>query len=381
MKITHIELYHIEIPLEKPFFSSWIPDYGITANKFTLMRLMTDTGLEGITTGVSYAGNTEGIGERLAYYFLGINPLDLDLVYQRMTEASLLKQRVFWVEGAIYDIIAKEKDVPVWKMLGGSDKEIPMYWSTGSVCNPKHHSKVIKKAQQQGYDGVKLRIRADFPKEDAKGISEARSLVDKAFPLMVDANQAFRWRKEAKEFVPLWTLDKAKQFVQGVADQNIRWLEEPLAMHNYEGLAALRESSSIPIAGAELHEGWHDVRMMLHFGSYDIYQPDVSFTGIQDTLKVYEETKKQGLGFTPHTWSNGVGLLTNMHLFSLTDRTIPFEYPHEPGSWTPEARDGILKEPIIPKDGLIELPQEAGMGISIDWDRVKKFGTKIYSST
>ena len=66
MKIQSIELFHISVPLDKPFYPSWVPNYGQTHNQFTLMKLTTDTGLEGIATGVHYAGNTEGIGERLA---------------------------------------------------------------------------------------------------------------------------------------------------------------------------------------------------------------------------------------------------------------------------------------------------------------------------
>lgn len=60
---------------------------------------------------------------------------------------------------------------------------------------------------------------------------------------------------------------------------------------------------------------------------------------------------------------------------------LPFEYPHEPGSWTPEARDGILKEPIIPKNGFLELPQEPGLRTIIDLENVKKLGTKFNSTT
>jgi L-alanine-DL-glutamate epimerase-like enolase superfamily enzyme len=164
-------------------------------------------------------------------------------------------------------------------------------------------------------------------------------------------------------------------------DQNIKWLEEPLDWHAYEELGELRKESPILIAGAELNAGWDEARMLFHFESYDLYQPDVTFFGFDDTLKVIEETKKRGLGFSPHTWTNGVGLWTNLHTAALGDRKYPLEFPYEPDSWTPEYRDGILIEPILPKDGYLELPQEPGLGIPIDWDKVKKFGTKFFSMT
>jgi len=109
----------------------------------------------------------------------------------------------------------------------------------------------------------------------------------------------------------------------------------------------------------------------------------VTVFGFKDTLKVIEAIEKhKGLGFSPHTWTNGVGLWINLHTSALTDRKFPLEYPYEPGSWTPEYRDGILKSPIIPNDeGYIELPEESGLGIPIDWDRVKNFGRKFFSMT
>jgi D-galactarolactone cycloisomerase len=381
MKIQSLELYELKIPLDHPFYPSWVPNYPQPHNTLTLMKLTTDNGIEGIATGTYFGRNREGIGNHLAYYLVGTDPSDLGVLYQNIREASYLRQRFRWIEAAFYDILAKEKDIPLWKMLGGNDKDIPLYWSTGSVCNPIIHSKTIQRAQQEGYEGVKLRVRAKSVEEDARTIVDTRSLVDKTYPLMVDANQAFRWQKEAPEYVQTWNLDKAIQFTQAIEDQNVRWIEEPLDLHAYEDLGSLRESTAIDIAGAELVDGWHEARMFLHFDSYDIYQPDVVFSGIIDALKLYEETKKRDLGFTPHTWSNGVGMWVNMHVYSLTDRSVPFEYPHEPGSWTPEKRDAMLKEPIVPKDGFLELPQEAGLGTPIDWERVKTFGTKFYSST
>ena len=63
------------------------------------------------------------------------------------------------------------------------------------------------------------------------------------------------------------------------------------------------------------------------------------------------------------------------------NRKYPLEFPHEPGSWTPEIRDGILKAPILPKDGYLKLPQEPGLGLSIDWKKVEQFGKQYFSMT
>ena len=283
------------------------------------------------------------------------------------------------MEAAFYDIKAQAEDLPVWKMLGGNDKPIPVYWSTGATCEPKRHAQIIEQAQRADYKGVKLRVKAKTLEEDTQVIKEIRSKVDQEFPLMIDANQG--WLVTIVDRIPAWDLNRAQRFVESIKDYNIRWLEEPLEMHKYEEYAELRKSSAINIAGAELNAGWHEARMFLHFDSLDLYQPDVTVFGFHDTLKVINEVKNKGLGFSPHTWTNGVGLWINLHTSALTDRDFPLEFPHEPGSWTPEFRDGILESPIIPKEGFLELPQEPGLTTPIDWKKVEKFGRKFFSMT
>ena len=48
MKVDRIELYHVAIPLPKPFYPAWIPGYPQTVNRFTLLRLTTDDGVQGL---------------------------------------------------------------------------------------------------------------------------------------------------------------------------------------------------------------------------------------------------------------------------------------------------------------------------------------------
>ncbi len=381
MKITKVELWHIDIPLKKTFYPSWIPGYPQTANRFTLLRLTTDDGFMGHAAGVAFGEEREGLGGLLAPYLLGLDPTDVELGHQRITEGGFLGWHNFWMEAAFYDIKAQAQGVPVWKMLGGESKPIPVYWSTGEVCRPKDHSEIIKQAHNEGYKAVKLRVHAKTLDEDVKVINDTRNMVDPSIRLGVDANQG--WRVTIVERTPAWTLQRAKDFIDQIEQSNIEWLEEPLEMHMYEKLAELRKySNKIKIAGAELNSGWNEARMFLHFGSYDLYQPDCTVFGISDTLKVINACNKDpALSYSPHTWTNGVGQWINMHLFALSDYNHPLEFPYEPGSWEPKYRDGLLKEPVIPEDGFLELPKDPGLAIPFDWDKVKKFGRKFFSMT
>jgi L-alanine-DL-glutamate epimerase-like enolase superfamily enzyme len=74
--------------------------------------------------------------------------------------------------------------------------------------------------------------------------------------------------------------------------------------------------------------------------------------------------------------------LINLHVFAAGDRTHPLEYPLEPPSWTPEARDGILTEPIeVAADGTVAVPEEPGLGVSLDEEKLSRYGEKFFEIT
>jgi D-galactarolactone cycloisomerase len=163
----------------------------------------------------------------------------------------------------------------------------------------------------------------------------------------------------------------------------VSWIEEPLDMHAYDELAALCRRSAVPIAGAELNGGWHEFKVMLEKGSYDIYQPDATMGGgISDARRVLDACRERGLGYTPHTWTNGLGFLINLHVYAAGPREFPIEYPYEPPGWVPEARDGLLVEPIrVAPDGTVAVPDAPGLGIELDEDKLARYGEKYFEIT
>jgi L-alanine-DL-glutamate epimerase-like enolase superfamily enzyme len=386
MKIDRIELFHVAIPLAKPFHPAWIPGYPQTANRFTLARLTTDDGVQGLAAGVAFEREREGLGSLLGPYLIGLDPTDIATARQRIREASYLGWRNFWLEAAFWDIRGKIEGQPVWRLLAGPDGQRPagrveVYASTGEVHDPARRAGEVLRLREAGFRTVKLRVHSFDPAADIAQIETVRRAVGESMAIGVDANQG--WRVALIDDAPLWTLERATDFARACADNGIAWLEEPLDMYAWDDLAELRRRSPVPIAGGELNGGWQEFRVMLEKDSLDIYQPDATFGGgITDALQVMRACRAAGRGFAPHTWTNGIGLLVNLHVYAAGDRGHPLEYPYEPPGWVPEARDGLLAEPIRPDAaGTIAVPEAPGLGIALDEDQLRRYGEKFFEIT
>ena len=382
MKIDRIELFHIAIPLEKPFYPAWIPGYPQTVNRFTLARLTTSDGVQGLAAGVAFERERQGLGSLLGPYLIGLDPTDIATGRQRIREAGYLGWNNHWLEAAFWDILGKVESRPLWQLLGGAaGGRVPVYASTGEVHPPSQRAEEVLELREQGFRAVKVRVHSFDPADDIAQIRAVREAVGDSMQIGVDANQG--WRVALIDDAPLWDLKRAQEFASACADQGIAWLEEPLDMYAWDELAELRRTSNVPIAGGELNGGWHEFKVMLEKGSFDIYQPDATMGGgISDAKRVMDTCRQQGLRFAPHTWTNGLGLLINLHVYAAGERHHPLEYPIEPPGWTPQARDGLLTEPILAdENGTIAVPDKPGLGIEIDADKLKRYGEKFFDMT
>jgi L-alanine-DL-glutamate epimerase-like enolase superfamily enzyme len=382
MKVERIELFHVAIPLAKPFYPAWIPGYPQTVNRFTLLRLTTDDGIQGLAAGVAFEEEREGLGGLLGPYLIGLDPTDIDTARQRIREASYLGWRNYWIEAAFWDIRGKIEGQPVWALLGGQEAgRVQVYASTGEVHPPEQRAEEVLQLREMGFQTVKLRVHSFDPAEDVAQVELVRRAVGDSMEIGVDANQG--WRVALIDDAPLWTLERASDFARACADLGVSWIEEPLDMYAYDEQAELCRRSEVPIAGGELNGGWQELKVMLEKGSYDIYQPDATMGGgIGDAMKVLDACRAQGLGYTPHTWTNGLGFLINLQVYAAGPRDHALEYPYEPPGWIPEARDGLLTQPIqVAADGTVAVPDAPGLGIELDEDKLAHYATKYFEIT
>ncbi len=408
MKIDRIELYFVSIPLSghhegflatRPaFHSNWIPGFPQQDVKFYLLRLTTDAGLEGVAAVPAMGPEREGLGPLLGSYLLGLNPLDLRLVNQRIEEFGYLGMRNGWVDAAFWDIVGKARREPLWKVLGGTGGYATPYASFGS--NHGHDAvrvaAIVKQRRDEGFAGVKLRVKSMDLDRMVDVVGSARDAAGPSMAIMVDANLG--WPVEILEPTPRWDLAFATRFACAIEAHDVAWLEEPLHRGDFEGLAALRKATRTPIAGGEINPSWRDFKDMLDRGSLDVYQPDAVMAGgtyaggvsvvrwVQREIAKRNATRATGeraVRYTPHTWTNGLGFAVNLQLCGLIpqDERGLFEYPTDENwtmpQWARFIRGGFPRD----REGRIRIPDGPGLGVEIDWEVIRRFGKRVYLGT
>jgi len=181
---------------------------------------------------------------------------------------------------------------------------------------------------------------------------------------MVDLNQGWRMPGDVSP-----ALDEAAvgRVAARLRELDVFWLEEPLPRENVKGYAALRGEDGLRIAGGEMARTTQELEAFEAADALDVYQPDaVLSVGILRERELAERVTARGHLFTPHTWTNGIGLLANLHLTAGVGGGPYLEFPYDPPGWTPERRDFMLAEPVrVDSQGFLSVPTAPGLGFEL----------------
>jgi L-alanine-DL-glutamate epimerase-like enolase superfamily enzyme len=375
--IDQVELFYVEGPLPAPFSPAWVPGPARSKILFYLVRFATDDGVEGWSAFSAAGRERAGIGDGVANLFLGQDPTDIALMRERIGVMAVSGVLNGWLEPAFWDIKGKLAGKPVHALLGGRAEPVVLYASSGEVKTPGERIEEAWQRHEEGFRTFKIRVHDWDEAVDIRQVQETARALEGRMKIAVDCNQAFRLTHQAQ--APLWDLARAKRFADACADVGVAWIEEPLFMEWFDDMAELSAySTRVPISGGELHTaGLPELRHMVEKRCYHIFQPDAMWTGgIAETMEVARLCRQHGLGFTPHTWSNGIGFGVNLQILlgSGFANEHPFEYPLSPPGWTVEARDVLLTEPWRHRNGVLDPPTAPGLGFDIDRAALARFG-------
>jgi len=323
-KIAAVAISHHRLPLAPAFNASWDTKPRVHFDA-TLVRVTTDTGLTGIGSGDRMLGfeGHEGL-------FVGQDPLALERHFRVLSNIDFHYGRCWPLDLALWDLAGKILGQPCWKLLGGLSNRVRAYASSGTLRDPQAQADAAERFLAQGFPALKLRFHRGDWRDDIRALEAVRARVGTRLELLVDCNQGWRmaWDTQAP-----WSLKDA--------------------------LAVTRQL--------------HELRELIAGGCVDVLQPDAALVGgITGLRRIALMAQEFHIAFTPHTWTNGMGVTANAHLVAgLTD--APFlEYPFDPPEWSLERRDFLMTEPLqTDSQGWIQLSEAPGMGYVPDEERLR----------
>ncbi|WP_405066731.1 mandelate racemase/muconate lactonizing enzyme family protein [Kribbella sp. NBC_01510] len=313
-------------------------------NGQTRVRIDTDEGVSGVST--TYFGRVASspavlakiITEQLAPAIIGEDPALIRGIRQRLQTltdyqgtAGLSSYGISAIDLALWDLLGKSLDVPVWKLLGAQRTTIPTYAMVGWLeLDVAGLETVSAKAMEQGFRGVKMKVGGGPLSEDIQRIKAVRAVIGPDAPLMVDANQAFGY-------------DEALRRGRAYEGLGCRWFEEPLPAADTESHVRLAGKLDIPIATGENRSGQAAFRDLIARGAVGVVQPDLRRAGgLTDCLEIGLMAAGFGVPYASH----GGG--AHIHVLAALPNTIYVESGLLPADGRVELVDGCYPLPLGP---------------------------------
>jgi D-galactarolactone cycloisomerase len=364
MRITAITLERLRLPLDPPFHAAWDPGPRRHFDA-TVVRVQTDEGITGYGSGDTMDGF-----EPYAGLFVGRDPLAIASHVRTLESVSFHAGRYWPLEAALWDIAGQAAGLPVSVLFGGALRRLPAYASFGEARPPQARAEAALAAAEAGFRAVKIRIDRTNPDHALEAVRAVRAAVGPGLDIMADLNQ---WWRMPGDLSPALDLAAVRRIAAELAELGVFWLEEPMPGGDLAAMAALR--GQIRVAGGEMARTPAELLAALAADALDVVQPDVVLSvGMLRARTVGELALLSHRWFTPHTWTNGLGLLANLHVAAGVGGGPYVEFPWDPPGWTEQRRDFFLAEPVrIDADGYLNVPAAPGLGARLDPGAVARY--------
>jgi O-succinylbenzoate synthase len=354
MQIDAAEIDVIKMPLKRPFETS----FGVETERIVPILTFFSEGLEGYAEGVmdvlplfreetisgALALLREALLPRIVGQAIG-GPQD---VLDRFAPFRGNRMAKALIEMAVWDLQAKALGLPLYQLLGGNRKAVPVGVSLGIQPTLDATRDQVQKHLEQGYQRIKLKIK---PGWDVKMIAFVRA----AFPeatLTVDANSAY----SLSDIQVLRALDTF----------GLDYIEQPLAYDDLVDHAKLQAQIRTPICLDESILSAEDARKGLEIGAGRVINIKVARVGgMLEARRVHDVAN----AFNAPVWcggmlETGIGRAHNIHLATLPNFTKPGDTSSSSRYWDQD----VINEPLETSGGMMPVPQGAGIGVTLNRD-------------
>ena len=297
MIITDIKTTLLSVPFEEP------PKIGFVGMKnidLLILEIETSEGISGMGYLHPIIGGLQTIEmcihEMLKPILIGKKAGNIESIWKEMWDATFIQGRmgitvmgISAIDIALWDLLGKYKNQPLWKLWGGSNKPLAVY---GSGCyRGLGHDGMIEKAKKfvsEGYKAIKMQVAWGFTHdEDVANVRDMRQELGEEIKIMIDVNQG-------------WNPDEAIKFGKAIENYNIEFLEEPIIADDFEGYKKIANSINIPIATGENHFTHHDMKVFMDNKLVSNLQPDLMRGGYTELKVIADLAHKTNITIAPH---------------------------------------------------------------------------------
>ena len=386
MKITSIKSHVLRYELDKELGYSQQYYKHRTAH---LVEVETDEGITGwgecFGPGNIALANKYIVEKVIQPLIKGDDPLNKEYIWHKVYnllrdsgQKGMPIQALSGIDIALWDILAKKSNLPLYQLLGGkTNDKIPVYGygmmlqkkTVDELCELfKNEANQIK---EKNFKAMKMKIGMG-PKEDLKLVSAVRDTIGSEFKLMVDANHAYN-------------KNDALYVGKGLDEMNIYWFEEPVAPEDYDGYKELKEKLKTNIAGGEAEFTKYGWNQLIKNNCIDIAQPEVcGLGGITEYLKVSALAQSNFIPIVNHVWGSALSVAVNLHLLTTlpdmpgglfpTKSMLEFDTTEKNIFITDLAEEKFsILDQVKNKNGFASPLENIGIGINPNKDFIKKY--------
>lgn len=285
MKITHTDIWKFSIPMHPFTIATGTMHYA----QNTFIRVHTDAGITGVGECSAFpmiAGETQATCFEMAKDFSALwKNKDAAAIEERLHDLHLFTAFNATIKSAfdmaLYDLAAKAAGVPLYKFLGGSQKE-PETDLTIGIDTPGNMAKTAGEFIRKGVRIIKIKLGKNA-KEDVERVRLIRETVGKEILLRIDANQG-------------WSYEDALFALQAMGPYNIQFCEQPMRHWDDDKLPALVKASPVKIMADESVFDHHDAERIIKAKACDYV--NIKFAksgGIHEAIKIHDVCKQNNI--------------------------------------------------------------------------------------
>ena len=337
------------------------------AGNWVFVKVYTDEGLVGLGEGTitSKALAVEAAILEHERYLVGKDPRQIERLWQAMYRyprwrgGPILNSAISAIEIALWDILGKSLNVPIYQLLGGACRDqVRMYAHVGGR-SPEEIADNSRKLVEGGYTALKtspLVVRDGVVRSNQgirEGVAKIRAVREAVGPdvdILLDAHG---------QFTPVMALDMAER----LAELHPFFFEEATQPEDIDGLAWLSERVRIPLATGERLFTKYGFTSIIDRHLVNYIQPDIVHCGgILELKKIAAMAEAHSIDVAPHNPQAEVSTMASIHLNACTPNAVILEHVHQNPPWRYDIFDGKYNV----ANGYCELPTKPGLGLELN---------------